>query len=495
MATFIPFEHPSLTLGRVVDASILSLMGEIGAAQARTDAALDKMNSLIAMRRGLQNTVNELISLGVDIAELTERIAGLNDEIAKSARDYLTTRIANDNAIQASREKLAVVDVDDTLETPVDFSASEILRKPLASDSMRLDLQYFRYGDTSESAENTVSEIEEAIREMTAPLGSRSRELAKAASAQISQQRKSHNLTGTLVITATCTHRNVAMLVPMVLDPDRALTTWNHLYGEAEPIDPDDIEALGKLAVTARPGRDAHGIPLLSGVNYGSSFVGMVHTIDFEDLESSRSVDDIAGMEDKVRLGAWLNDIAGKFGMDSAVNQEIRSVLGMRRVSSHVNVIAMGAVPSFTSKALAGGVDKVLQSEGKRTAQQLNSLNNATANNRETVQTGSLRARVGSQLLSMQGQMADSMIHSLGKLDQASNKALDLNSMMIAFENYIEDIKAKDSAVGVPIGFQIRRITAPNVAQLLLDKYFPESSSKAAPKTAPAGGAPQPQRK
>lgn len=494
MATFIPFEHPSLVLGRVVDGRILQLMSEIGAAQTKTDAALDKMNSLIAMRRGLEMTINELVSLDVDITELTTRIRELNDSIAAAARDYMTARIANDNAIQASREKLTALDVDDDLDSPVDFLTAKIQYLPLASDSIRLDMQYFSYGksgDASESSVKTVMQIEDAIRKASEPLGSQASELAKAASSQINQQRKVHDLSGTLVITATCTHRNTAMIVPLTLDADRMLAIWNELHGGTDVLDTSDLQAMRRAAVAVKTDAEAKNIPLLVGVNYGSSFVGLVHTINEEEVIGSQSVDDMAGLEDRARLGNWLSDMAGQFGMDAAVSEQIHKLVGTKSVSSHVNIIVMGAVPSFTSQAMDAGVNKVLASEAQRGAQQLAAVKAATGGTRETQETGSHRARMGNQLLNMQSQMMQGLIHTLGQLDQATNKALDINSLMAAFENYIKDIKAKDKdgAVGVPIGFQIRRITSSQVARTWLDKYFPEQAPRSAQAaaTSPAG--------
>ena len=96
MAASIPFDHPSLVLGHVVNTDLLKLLEKIASLQARTDAAFERMNSFIAMRRGLSMTINELVGLGVDIGELKTRIADLNQQVSDAARDYMAARIVND---------------------------------------------------------------------------------------------------------------------------------------------------------------------------------------------------------------------------------------------------------------------------------------------------------------------------------------------------------------------------------------------------------------
>ena len=109
MAASIPFDHPSLVLGHVVNTDLLQLLEKIAALQARTDAAFERMNSFIAMRRGLSMTINELVGLGVDIGDLKTKIAELNQAVSQAASDYMVARIANDTGVRTTLEAQGMI--------------------------------------------------------------------------------------------------------------------------------------------------------------------------------------------------------------------------------------------------------------------------------------------------------------------------------------------------------------------------------------------------
>lgn len=493
MPTYIPYEHPSLTLGRVVDDAVLKVMSEMRSFQQKSDAAFDKMMSLMDMYRSLKLTITELEGMEIPTPEMGTRLTELDAAIKQAAQDYITLRLSNDKEIQAKRTALADIDVDDTLDSPVNFVDSKIVNQPVGSDSMRLDMQYFSYGATSEENDAKMTEISNAIREMTSDLGAKSSsEVARTASKQIGQQLKSHDLNGTLVIAATCTHRNAAMLVPLELDADRLLEIWNQRHGEDSLIDTSDLSAMKRIAQSVEGGKSglAGSIPLLVGINLGSCFVGMVHTVDHDEFETNRSAEDIIGMEDKVRLGNWLSAMNGEIGMDQAVREEINDLLGHRKVYAHVNLITQGVVPSFVAGAAQDAAKKMVDNQANRGQSNLKAAGQSGPAKQDTEATAAQSARMLAQVANLDGKMTEDLIAGLGKLDAVSNKALDINSMMIAFDNYIKTINddKKDKVTpGVPIGYHVRRISAAKVARLWLDKYFPEFSPRSSKAASAAG--------
>ena len=59
----------------------------------------------------------------------------------------------------------------------------------------------------------------------------------------------------------------------------------------------------------------------------------------------------------------------------------------------------------------------------------------------------------------------------LEKIDSGQNKMLDINSLMTAFEDYVE--KALAGNIGVPINFYLKSITRAQLAQMWVAKYYP----------------------
>ena len=87
--------------------------------------------------------------------------------------------------------------------------------------------------------------------------------------------------------------------------------------------------------------------------------------------------------------------------------------------------------------------------------------------------------RAGQQAARQSGLM-QSALQGLGAIDHGSNKVVDLNTLMSAFENYITEVSDIKS-VGIPISFFFRKISRGHIARLWLDKYFAMTKAKEEP--------------
>ena len=479
MASSIAFHHPSLALGHIVQTEVLQFIEQMDALQSRTDAAYERMNSFIALRRGLSMTINELVGLGVDVTELHARVEGLNKDIVEAANGYMTARITNDTDVQKLREQIAQVQVIGGMESPLTFNKASIKQLPLSSDSIRMDVQYFSYGTTGNTTA-AIADIENAVRESTANLGVHSADVARAASAQVDLQRKNHDIAGTLVITASCTHRNTVLIDPVVIDPDKALDTWNALHAASghalNPLDPVAMKRMAEAPATA----NQPVMTLLTGAHQGSSLVGMVHMVNNESTSAGLMDDQEESLQEQMRLGGWLKNAAGGFGIDETKLEEIRKALSSQSVSAHANLVVLGAVTKLSSAGLRQSVPMMMDKAPQLAAKSLGHLQGATGDSRGTFHTGTEASRNGGRLLAAQGSMTDHLIEGLAKVDQALNKVIDLNTLMNAFDNYIDAVThtGPDGGVaGVPIGFLFREVTAAQVARLWLDKYYGQKAS------------------
>ena len=486
MASSIPFDHPSLVLGHVVNTELLGLLEQIASLQAKTDAAFEKMNSYVAMRRGLSMTISELIGLGVDVAELKNKIGEMNQDVSDAARDYMAARMANDTGVQRLREQVATIENVSGLESPLDFTGVQILRLPLASDAIKIDVQYFSYGSNDNTSAEAISTIESVIRESTAALGHAARDVPKAAAAQVHQQLKNHNLAGTLVITASASHRASAMLQPLKLDADKAVEVWNSVHGTAgDGLNAADLASMIQASEAKEGAADARSLTLLTGANYGSSFVGMVHMVNNEFAGAGLAVDQEAALQEQMRLGGWMKAATGGFGVDDEVLDNVRKVLSTQNVSTHANLIVLGAVPSLASSQLRTGLATLLDDRQGTVAGVKGRQHDA----RQTPSSMGDDARMAGQQNARNSGLTQSVIQGLGAIDHGSNKVVDLNSLMSAFENYITEVSDIKS-VGIPISFFFRKISRGHIARLWLDKYFamararedPGAGMSAAPK-------------
>lgn len=477
MPTSIPYDHPSLTLGAVVDTQVLDSLDQVATLNQAIDAAQDKMNSLIMMKRSLAMTLNELLDMNVDVSDLKSEMKALDPQISQAATGYLNTRLKNETSIQKVREQLAELK-QSHIESPVDFVKSTITQQPLAYESMKLDAQYFSFGGNLE--DDTLSNIETYVKEANSDLGKGAGDLAKQATSQIQQQHRNHSISGTLIITACCMHRNVTLIEPLVLDLQKAVSIWNATVGKGDPIDTNDLAtgpANSKPSTSESP---SPGLSIISGAAYGSSFVGMVHILNTD--SDGPAEEKIASLQEKLQLGGWLENLSGGFGVNESTLSEVKKTLSTQQVSSHVSLITMGAIPSISSSKIDMGVNRIMQPDPEA----INAVLQATNKDADTstIATGADDARQGNQLLSIQNAKIQTVMKGLEKIDHGSNQVMDINSLMNAFDNYIKSITDGATIVGSPVHFYIKKLVKSDLIKMWQKRHLAEKSLATAPPAA-----------
>jgi hypothetical protein len=453
MATAVPIDHPSLVLGGVVQKGLLALTSSIAQSQSKIDA-------------------------------VQQRLSELDQTIKDVATEYMSTRIAAESAIQKAREEIAELPQTELMESPVDYAASLLRRLPLGSDSLKLDAQYFSC--IGESAEDVAASIERFVRESAGGSGSRRpAELSKDASAQAARQLKSNSLTGTLVIAASCTHRNVAVFEPLVIDPDKAVANWNELF-PSERLS-EQREQMHAIAGASETDAGGNAMSLVSGVTYGSSFIGMVHFLKNDAVQAGADEDVTRRLKERLQIGGWLENASGGMGIDRATLDEVKKILSTQTVSAHVSVVVAGALPSIASNELKLSISQVAQPDAAKSLELLELLNADESSEQGSINADASRSKRIKQAVQMQNARAGNLVRTLSDVDRASNRVLDVNSLMAALENYIAAIHT--DGVGVPTGFYVRHLRKQEIARLWLKRYYTDGPDSAVGGTKrPAGG-------
>jgi|GEM_PF-3285889 len=477
MSFSIPYDHPALVLGHLVPPSLLAMLDKVRAIQARTDAALERMHSLMSMRRGLTMTLSEMTSLGVDVKELEARIEGLNQAIAQAASDYIAKRLDNDAAIQAERDRIAELDLSGLLESPLDYSQVDLTRKALASDNLQIDIQYFKHLGSDGGGGAVRSRVEQMVRDNTAGLPQQASKLANQAGAMVAQQQDSHDLVGTLVITANATHRSVAMLNPVKLDVQKAIDAWNESFASAAlRLNVADPIAMAKVASQTRGDAVDKVLTLLTGVTYGSSFVGMIHLVRNRMSPAGLSDAEVAAMVERLRVGTVINGQTGGLGAEQSVLDEVRQMISDQGFTAHVSILVNGALTTPAAKNVEKLVDRAIHVPSRLP---FSGMGTALG---ETVAHAARAAQTAAQAEA--GKVAG-LAATLNSVDKGSDASIDLSTLFTAFDNYLEAITKPESA-GAPIGFYVKRISAAQIAREWLEASERQWRSEAAS----AGGQP-----
>ncbi|WEK34340.1 MAG: hypothetical protein P0Y53_17785 [Candidatus Pseudobacter hemicellulosilyticus] len=494
MPSTIPYD-PTLVLGNIVPQPKLDNLAAISAIQATADAAEDNLNSLIALKRSIDMTVQELIDMNIDPGDLIKESAEVGTQIRDAAVDYAKKKVDAEKNIQPLKAKIQ--ETSDGVESPIDYNKTEIKPMALSSDSLKMNCQYFAFDENQQSSQTHAATVAGFVSDTVDYFGeSYSSDVRTSAQEQMNSQHARHSIAGTLVVSVTCTHRQAQVLAPFVLDVDKAVRVWNKVYAN-DMIKTNSPTNIAQAAAQMDTAKEKE-LTILSGATYGSCFIGMVHVLNITDTTSSETMYSIAeSMQAQFNVGSWFASESGGFGVDSSFSNDAKNLLSSQKISSHCTLITLGSIPSIKSSEVAMAVKGFTDDDGAKSMAALQKIQNATADDINTIDSSATAARTGAQMISIQTAKVNAALSGLSDIDNQNNKMIDTNSMMIALDDYVDKCLAGN--IGVPINFYVKPITKSQIAQMWLNKYYPNKYNAAgagddtAPVQPPApGGGTQP---
>ncbi|VUC32852.1 unnamed protein product [Clonostachys rosea] len=484
MPSTIPYD-PSLVLASVVNDKAVKAVQAISEKQKEIDAAQDHMNALLSTRRSLDMTKSELLNMNIDVSALEAEVDTLNKDLKTAAEKYVNIKIQKEKDLVNDRAGLSGVRAD--VESPVDFVKTQIKSLPLASDSINMDVQYFSQDVNKEGANSHAEQIKSFVASQRTWLGSSaSNELTSAVGNQVDEQVKRHKISGTLVISVACTHKNANIMAPLVIDVDKGIKVWNSIYGDSEFLsaNKEDMAKLSAERLKGKKQEDETHFSIISGTTFGSSFVGMVHILKTDDTNVTETMSSMAtSMQAQMDAAAWFASASGGFGASASIANDVKNLLSTQNISSHVTMICMGSIPSMVAHEVQLGVEKFANFDPKANLEALATFQNATNANQGSIQQSAAAARTGGQMIAMKQGDIKAALSALADIDDGSNKVLDITSMMTALEDYLK--KAANGTSGVPINYYLHDITKDMLVDLWVAKYYPRKE-EASPAPAPA---------
>ncbi len=477
MPSVIPYD-PSITLGNIVDPQKIRFLEEISDIQADADAAEENMNSLIEFKHSIDNTIQELDSMNVKSDKLKAKSIEIGQQIVTAATDYADKKLDSKMKIQAMKAKGVV---SRSWESPIDYVRSEIKKMPLSVDSMNMNVQFFSHDKNSQDSRTTSDEIQAFISSEFKFLGREfSEQASKAAASQTNSQYEKHDIFGTLVIAVSCTHKDAALFAPCVIDVDKAVNTWNAVY-PGDMINPNDPASMIKIAALANTPADTT-MSIVSGATYGSCFVGMVHILNTTTTISMESIRTMAdSIQAQCKLKSWLSNLSGGIGIGTSFSKDIKSLMSVQDITSHCTITTRGSIPSIKSNTVKLAVKEFARFDGQAAMENIATLQNATASEKDSIDESAEKARLGENMISLRNAQTQGVLEGLNEIDDGNNQVLDINSLMNAFEDYID--KALEGEIGMPVNYYLKPLSKSYIAKLWVDKYFPNKFLKASEST------------
>ncbi|NHF59977.1 hypothetical protein FK220_011535 [Flavobacteriaceae bacterium TP-CH-4] len=474
----IPFD-PSLVLGMVVKPDKITQLEAIANLQKPVDAARNKVNALLRQKLSLDMTLRELTSLGAGAGDAMDsfkkNLDQIMDAILKASVELSEAVMQSETAIADLMSNQDEKQISSEVQSPLDFAASQLKPMPISSDTMNMDVQYYRYETNDESDTSTADAVSAfvatKVTELLGPDWGAS--AGGSAHSAIDNSRKGRNLLGTVVICANCTHKQAQMFSPLILDVEDTIENYVLYTGkkwDADPEDPDEM--LKKASVPIDPDDEKSGMPVLIGATYGSSFVGFVHFEQIEGTQSRQSSQSAAAQASGyIEAGLLGSSLEGSFGVDTETAKSVKSLLSTSDVQSHCSLITMGLIPSIKSNEITTVVDH-LQGGPAEHMKELAAMQDASNSGMSSMASIAGKAKTGQSIEKMKTDYIKGSVEAVAEVDTTNNSVIDMNSLMTAFDDFVK--KAANAQGGVPINFYLKYITERTIAVQWMKKYQPD---------------------
>jgi len=478
--TSIPYD-PTLILGQVVELQRLKNLVLLADAQKPLDVAKQTMDNVIMTLYKMKMVHTEMTNLGVGedkLKSFIKELAKVEDKISASAINYAKIALKVAKNVEALKNQFAQTEIDFSVESPIDFSRSEVTQFPLSFDSLNFDVQYVRNESNDQSSTSHAETVSNMSSNKSSDFikGKKSNALAESAYKMALAQTSLHKIKGTIVITAHATHKNASIISPFILDPIKAVTAWNYQFPDDEiKTDPTSIMRAALDDYKTKPA-DKKSLKILSGCTKGSSFVGHVHILQIEGSQNTQSVSSYAkGVKSAQDYDGWFNASSGGYGNSKSFANEAKKLMSSSELTSHCSLTCEGIIPSIVANSVVTTVQS-MDLDPAKIMENLATIQDAgNAGVNSTIESQSEEGKRGGQYMSLSSEHMKNSVSAITEIEHDNNKTLDTNSLMTAFEDYVG--KAMDGESGVPINFYFKNLTKNDVAKAYIRKFYPSGVS------------------
>ena len=148
-------------------------------------------------------------------------------------------------------------------------------------------------------------------------------------------------------------------------------------------------------------------------------------------------------------------------------------MLSTNDITSHCSLVTMGIIPSLKSNVLETSISQ-MKPNATEVMGQLSAIQGATDTDINSVSSEASKAKVGQQFMELNNSYIKEVVSNVTQSDKEANKIIDVNSLMTAFDDYVQ--KAEAGKSGVPINFFVRHIDKPMIAKAWLKKFSPQDN-------------------
>ena len=199
--------------------------------------------------------------------------------------------------------------------------------------------------------------------------------------------------------------------------------------------------------------------------------MGFVHFTKTETTLDSQEADSAAMQASaKIERNLFLGKAMGEIGVSAEAAQSARDLMSTSNIQSHASVITMGIIPSIKSNNVQSTV-LALKDDPKERMSALAAMQGATNSGIQTMASAANNARDEATVEKMETDYVSAAIQGAAEIDKQDNQVINLNSLMVALDDYISRVNGAEG--GVPINFYIKYIPTRTIAIAWLNQFDP----------------------
>jgi len=475
----IPYD-PTLVLGQIVELERLENLKKLAEAQKPLDTALQMLDNVMMTSYKLQMVGIEMANMGVDKSKLEKfnaELLNVKKKISSSAINYGKVALKVSKDVELLKNQMGQTKVAQVVESPLDYSLSKVTQFPLSYDSLNFDVQYVRNEENTEGEGSHASAVASMISGATSgPHGKSSSVNASSLNSNVLKQTSNHDIEGTVIITARATHKNADIISPFIIDPLKAVTAWNTIFPDDEiKTDASNIMKAALEDFKKKPAAKK-SLKILSGCTRGSSFVGCVYIKQQERSDSEQSASAFAsGLKSSQQLDGWFNASSGGYGNSKSFAQSAKEMASSSTLTSHCTLSCKGLIPSIVANSVPTTI-KQMELDPQQVMEQMSAIQEAgNSGVNSTVEGQAEEGKRGGQFMALNSEYMKNAVATTKEVETKNNQVIDTNSLMTAFEDFVNKAMAGES--GVPMSFYYKNLTKNDIAKCYIRKFYPNGIS------------------
>lgn len=490
--TSIPADR-TITLGNIVSPEKVDQLMQIAELQKPVDMANDRLNNLTLSSYKIEMILTQMTNMKVPsktLIKLQDELNELKSATAEAAVDLAEVIIQSEKDIRQKREEHDQTKIGLSIESPINWGSSPVKTDlAISYDSLRFDVQYFSSleSDDRSSASSNQSAKSSSYQRSQSYVWNWFRGRGEAVdhatqhtsnSTRTTQTQERHTeIHGILVLVAECTHKNADIFAPCILDAKKAVTAWNYTF----PDDKVNTDPKSIFEAAMNEENSEKKLHLLTGVTKSSSFVGYVNLLKEEAEKSTQISSAVASSyANSIKQNAWFSRMSSSLSSSRSRSSSSSELFATSRVSNSASLSVMGVIPTIIASEYMQ-VIRGLDPDPSKIMGQMSAVaeasSSATASGSASIDAAANDAGTKASFIELNSQHLENSVGAMVDKANVQNKVIDINTMMTAFENYID--QCIEGGCGIPTNYLVKKIPKHEVAKVYIRQFYPNGATTA----------------